>query len=56
MITAGSPEVYLHDDNWSISTVDGSLAAHFEHTVAVIDDGTRILTAVEKPAGALLLP
>jgi methionyl aminopeptidase len=56
MITAGSPEVYLHDDNWSISTVDGSLAAHFEHTVAVTDDGTRILTAVEKPAGALLLP
>jgi len=56
MITAGSPEVYVHDDNWSISTVDGSLAAHFEHTVAVTDDGTRILTAVEKPAGALLLP
>ena len=29
------PEVYIHDDEWSISTADGSLAAHFEHTVAV---------------------
>ena len=34
MITAGGPDVYLHDDDWSISTADGSLAAHFEHTVA----------------------
>jgi methionyl aminopeptidase len=44
MITAGRPEVYLHDDDWSISTQDGSLSAHFEHTVAVLDDGPRILT------------
>ena len=35
MITAGGPDVYLHDDEWSISTEDGSLSAHFEHTVAV---------------------
>ena len=35
MITAGGPDVYIHDDDWSISTTDGSLAAHFEHTVAV---------------------
>jgi methionyl aminopeptidase len=45
MITAGSPEVYVHDDEWSISTADGSLAAHFEHTVAVTAQGPRILTA-----------
>lgn len=45
MITAGEPEVYVHDDDWSISTVDGSLAAHFEHTVAVTAGGPRILTA-----------
>lgn len=44
MITAGGPDVYIHDDDWSISTVDGSLAAHFEHTVAVTEDGPRILT------------
>jgi methionyl aminopeptidase len=45
MITAGTPEVYIHDDQWSISTVDGSLAAHFEHTVAVTADGPRVLTS-----------
>jgi methionyl aminopeptidase len=39
MITAGSPDVYLHDDEWSISTQDGSLAAHFEHTVAITEEG-----------------
>ncbi|MGH3026799.1 MAG: type I methionyl aminopeptidase [Gaiellaceae bacterium] len=44
MITAGSPEVYVHDDEWSISTSDGSLAAHFEHTIAVTAVGPRILT------------
>jgi methionyl aminopeptidase len=44
MITAGGPDVYVHDDDWSISTVDGSLAAHFEHTVAITKDGPRILT------------
>ena len=44
MITVGSPDVYLHDDQWSISTEDGSLAAHFEHTVAITATGPRILT------------
>jgi len=44
MITAGGPDVYLHDDEWSISTSDDSLAAHFEHTVAVTAAGPRVLT------------
>jgi methionyl aminopeptidase len=44
MITAGGPDVYVHDDEWSISTVDGSLAAHFEHTVAITASGPRVLT------------
>lgn len=44
MITAGGADVYIHDDEWSISTVDGSLAAHFEHTVAITGEGPRILT------------
>jgi methionyl aminopeptidase len=44
MITVGTPEVYVHDDDWSISTTDGSLAAHFEHTVAVTAEGPRVLT------------
>jgi methionyl aminopeptidase len=51
MITAGSPDVYVHEDDWSISSVDDSLAAHFEHTVAVTAEGPRILTK----AGAALL-
>ena len=44
MITAGGPAVYEHDDGWSISTTDGSLAAHFEHTVAISAEGPRVLT------------
>jgi methionyl aminopeptidase len=44
MITAGGPDVYIHNDGWSISTSDASLAAHFEHTVAVTASGPRILT------------
>ena len=51
MITAGGADVYVHDDDWSISSVDASLAAHFEHTVAVTAEGPRILTK----AGAALL-
>ena len=51
MITAGEAEVYIHDDDWSISTVDHSLAAHFEHTVAVTAEGPRVLT---KAAGVLV--
>lgn len=44
MITAGGPEVELHADGWSISTRDGSLTAHFEHTVAITASGPRVLT------------
>jgi methionyl aminopeptidase len=45
MISVGGSDIYVHDDRWSISTRDGSLAAHFEHTVAVTATGPRILTA-----------
>jgi len=51
MITAGAPDVFVHEDDWSISSVDDSLAAHFEHTVALTPEGPRILTR----AGAALL-
>jgi methionyl aminopeptidase len=49
MINAGGPDVVIHDDEWSISTTDGSLSAHFEHTVAVTDDAPRILTMAKTP-------
>ena len=56
MINAGGAEVVLHDDEWSISTADSSLSAHFEHTVAITEDGPRILTQAERPVEAGLLP
>lgn len=52
MINAGGPEVYMAEDGWAIYTEDGSLSAHFEHTVAVTDDGPRVLTASERLAGS----
>ena len=44
MITAGSSEIVVGEDGWTISTADGSLSAHFEHTVAIAADGPLILT------------
>jgi methionyl aminopeptidase len=44
MVNAGSPGIRLGDDNWAVYSDDGSLAAHFEFTVAVTEDGPRILT------------
>jgi methionyl aminopeptidase len=44
MITTGKPDVWLAEDGWTIATSDGSLSAHFEHTVAILPDGPRILT------------
>ncbi len=45
MINAGSEEVYIKPDGWTVCTADGALSAYFEHTVAVTRDGPRILTA-----------
>jgi methionyl aminopeptidase len=44
MITQGSPETRTLDDKWTVVTADGSLAAHFEHTVAVTPEGPKVLT------------
>jgi methionyl aminopeptidase len=44
MITAGAPATRTLADKWTVVTADGSLAAHFEHTVAITADGPRILT------------
>jgi methionyl aminopeptidase len=45
MITIGSPVTRTLGDKWTVVTVDGSLSAHFEHTIAVTANGPRILTA-----------
>jgi methionyl aminopeptidase len=46
MLTLGSHEVEVKPDGWTVVTSDGSLAAHFEHTIAVTDNGPEILTTV----------
>jgi len=43
MVSAGAPSVKIHDDGWTASTVDGSLSAHFERSVAVTADGPWLL-------------
>ncbi|HEU4827599.1 MAG TPA: type I methionyl aminopeptidase [Gemmatimonadales bacterium] len=45
MITQGSPLTKTLKDKWTVVTIDGKLSAHFEHTVAITDDGPRVLTA-----------
>ncbi|HXU91352.1 MAG TPA: type I methionyl aminopeptidase [Methylomirabilota bacterium] len=45
MVTMGSWEVKVLDDGWTAVTRDGSLAAHFEHTIAVTEDGPEVLTS-----------
>ena len=45
MITVGSPATKTLGDKWTVVTVDGTLSAHFEHTVAITANGPRILTA-----------
>ena len=51
MLTAGKPDHVVWPDGWTASTVDGSRAAQFEHTIAVTRDGAEILT-VEGPPGS----
>jgi len=44
MVNAGKPDVMVLDDGWTAVARDGSMSAHFEHTVAVTSEGARILT------------
>ena len=44
MVNAGSAGTRLLDDGWSVMTADGSLSAHFEHTIVVTDDGPEVYT------------
>ena len=57
MITVGGPEVWLAEDGWTIATTDGSRAAHFEHTVAILQDGPgSSRRASASPSNARALP
>ncbi|MGH8775155.1 MAG: type I methionyl aminopeptidase [Jiangellaceae bacterium] len=53
MINLGGPQTELLDDEWTVVTADGSLSAHFEHTVAVTSDGPWVLTALDGGASRL---
>ncbi len=44
MVNVGGYETYVLDDGWSVMTADAQLSAHFEHTIAVTDDGPEIFT------------
>jgi methionyl aminopeptidase len=46
MFTLGGPSVRVMPDGWTVVTADGSLAAHFEHTIAITDHGPEILTTI----------
>jgi methionyl aminopeptidase len=47
MVNVGGPETRLLDDGWSVVTADGSLSAHWEHTIVVTDNGPEVLTVPE---------
>jgi methionyl aminopeptidase len=53
MVNAGAPDVALLGDGWTVVTVDHSLSAYFEHSVAITADGPEILTAQAKPGARL---
>ena len=44
MLTLGSPDIVILDDDWTIETEDYSMSAHYEHTVVVTEKGYEILT------------
>ncbi|WP_433674907.1 type I methionyl aminopeptidase [Microbacterium gorillae] len=53
MMTAGTEQVVIEEDDWTISTTDGSMGSHWEHSVAVHDGGIWVLTAADGGAAGL---
>jgi len=53
MVTAGGEATFVEDDDWTVSTVDGSDGSHWEHSVAVHDGGIWVLTAADGGAAGL---
>ena len=56
MVNVGTHHVRMGQDNWAVYSQDGSLAAHFEHTVAITAEGPRILTPWHELIGAAVTP
>ncbi|WP_372969810.1 type I methionyl aminopeptidase [Microbacterium sp.] len=53
MVTAGSDETFVEDDDWTVSTVDGTDGSHWEHSVALHEGGIWVLTAADGGAAGL---
>ena len=47
MVNMGHHSILIEEDNWTVITKDGSLSSHYEHTIAITNDGVEILTALE---------
>ena len=47
MVNIGTPDVAEKSDKWTVVTADGSLSAHYEHTIAITDDGVIVLTKID---------
>ncbi|MBI9100859.1 MAG: type I methionyl aminopeptidase [Spirochaetales bacterium] len=47
MINLGLDDVFIHEDEWTVETVDKLISAHFEHTIAIFEDHTEILTQID---------
>ena len=48
MINMGSAETVLEDDEWTVTTIDGQPSAHFEHSIAITDEGPLVLTTLDE--------
>ena len=55
MLTLGRRQTEVLDDDWTVVTVDGSFAAHFEHSIAITADGPKVLTAPRDDERALAI-
>ncbi|WP_291056879.1 type I methionyl aminopeptidase [Herbiconiux sp.] len=53
MITAGTTDTYVREDEWTVASADGSMSSHWEHSVAVHEDGIWVLTAEDGGASGL---
>jgi methionyl aminopeptidase len=53
MVVTGSPDTVVQDDDWTVTTVDGGMASHWEHSVAVHAGGVWVLTASDGGAAGL---
>jgi methionyl aminopeptidase len=53
MVVTGSPETLVQDDDWTVTTVDGGMASHWEHSIAVHAGGVWVLTATDGGASGL---